>query len=140
MSINDFSTRYTKELNVVSLSGVFVVGVAGAVLGITGTGIKSVVKLTDDGSYEIELEKAYKFLDAQLSTISIVSTGSGVAKIEVKGDPSRLSDNYRADGKFIIQCYDYAGAKVNPAVAAGPLLSAITMNLSVRTSSNGPWD
>lgn len=140
MAYNDFSTRYAKELNPITLFGSFVIGVSGAVVGLKGNGVKSVVKLTDAGAYEVELERAYKLLNVQLNLMSIVSTGSGICNIEVKETPANLQDDFRANGKFIIQCYDYAGNKANPAIAAGPLLSAINMVLTVRNSSNGPWD
>ena len=65
----------------------------------------------------------------------ISTAGSGVAKVEILGTPSTFQSTFTSTKKVVIQCFDYAGAAVNP--ASGSVLS---FKVIARNSSEGPAD
>lgn len=116
------------------LYGSAVIGAAGAVGTVKGLGIKSVTKVTGDGKYEIELEDAYmRYMFGNVNFIS--AAGSGVAKVEILATPATFQADFKNTKVITIQCFDFAGAAVNPASG-----SVLGFDLVARNSSEGPSD
>lgn len=116
------------------LLGSAVIGASGAVGTVNGLGIKSVTKESTDGKYTIELEDSYKrYMFGEVNFIS--ASGSGVAKVEIIATPSTFQSGFTSTKKVVIQCFDYAGAAVNPASG-----SVMCFTVTVRNSSEGPAD
>lgn len=136
MAINNVNVAYTMERDVITLFGSLVIAASGAVSSVKGGGFKNVVKLTDDGNYEVEFADSFnRFLGGNISTISNNSTGSGVAKVETHMDPLTLQAVVLSTLKLQVQCYDFTGAKVNPVSG-----SVIVFQVNVRRSSIEAWD
>lgn len=122
------------ERELVKLFGSVVIAAAGAVHLVKGMGIKGVTKEIADGQYTIELEDAYKrYMFGNANFVS--AAGSGVAKVEVLANPANFQKDFTTNKTIVIQCFDFAGAAVNP--AAGSVLS---FDAWVRNSSEGPAD
>lgn len=125
---------YSPEADVVHILGQVTIGAAGAVASSSGGNIASVTKLATDGEYEVELsEKFQRLLHSSLQIIA--DAESAVFKMEIKEDPATMQDDFKADSKFVVQCYDAAGAAVNPNEDA-----QISMHIMVRRTSVGPFD
>lgn len=131
MAINNYNVAYAIERDVISLFGFLTIGASGAVASVKGGGIKSITKKTGDGEYEIELEETIQyFLGGNSFTVSDNSTGSGVARIETHMDPTTVQSVIKSTKKFIVQCYDFTGAKVNPVSG-----SVVGLQIHVRRTS-----
>ena len=122
------------ERELVKLFGSVVIGAAGAVGTVKGMGVESVTKGATAGLYTIKYEDAYKrYMFGNVNFVS--AAGSGVAKVEVIASPATFQSGFTSSRSVTIQCYDYAGAAVNP--AAGSVLS---FDAWLRNSSEGPAD
>lgn len=122
------------EVDVVKLSGSFLVGAAGAVSSSQGGGIESVVKEATAGQYTIQLSDRFqRLLMAQFKNVK--ATVSTVAAIQVLESGATFQADIKSDGAITIQCLDFAGAAVNPASG-----EAILFALELRQSSIGRYD
>lgn len=109
---------WSLQKEVCFIEGNFVVGAAGAVGTVKGSGVASVVKDTADGAYIITLDDSYnRYLSG---TWGIIHSGSfsGVSNIEIDFNPANFQADFQTNKQVHIQCYDNAGAKVNPAAAS----------------------
>ena len=97
------------------IEGNAVIGSAGAVGTVKGSGVTSVTR-TGTGAYTIKLQDKYsRYLGGHTGFIN-ASTGSGIASVEVA---SLTVNDEVADGTGIkIQCYDYTGVAADPASAS----------------------
>ncbi len=85
---------YSTEQDVVHIFAELNIGASGAISSFEGANIKSAVKLTADGAYEIELsDKFFKLLHTH--AIVVDDANSGVVSIEIKEAPASLQSNFR---------------------------------------------
>lgn len=112
MANRDFSGVQALERNVKIVYGTITIGASGAVA--SSKGFDSVVKEATAGQYTLEpQDRYYRILSINVTPIK--SSASSVAQVQLIEDPASLQSDYRADGKFAIQCLDFSGAAVNPA-------------------------
>lgn len=112
------------------------IGASGAVVAssLKGGGMVSLVKESTAGQYTLEIRKPNaRLLSAEASVMH--ASISGVAAVQVLENPANVQADFKADGKLVFQCIDYAGAAVNP-----PSGSSIRFELKVRHTSSGPFD
>jgi hypothetical protein len=122
------------ERELVKLFGSAVIGVAGAVGTVKGMGVESVTKESVDGKYTIKFQDAFKrYMFGNVNFVS--AAGSGVAKVEIIASPATFQSGFTSSRSVVIQCYDYAGAEVNPADG-----SVLSFDAWLRNSSEGPSD
>jgi hypothetical protein len=114
MAQRNYTYVQALEKEVKILYGSMVVGSTGAV----GT-VKGGFTITRNsaGNYTIVYPDKYnRLLWASAGFIS--TAGSGIASVEIITDPSTLQSGFRANGSYIIQCYDFAGAAADPSAAS----------------------
>jgi hypothetical protein len=132
MSNRILNSTLAMEKQMVCLYGSAVIGSAGAVGTVKGLGIASVVH-GSTGVYTITLEDSYDYYKFGSWGFANNSTGSGVAAVEVKMDLATLQATVKSAKTIVLQCYDFAGAAVDPAAA-----SVLTFTVELRRSSVGP--
>ena len=106
-TLNSFNTELT------FIEGNAVIGGTGAVGTVKGSGVKSIVR-NSAGNYTLKLEDKYaRYLGGHTGFIHTAAGGSGIASVEV-ADYS-VNTHVEDGSGVIIQCFDYAGAKADPA-------------------------
>lgn len=128
------------EQDSVTLYGSFSIGASGAVGTVRGGGIKAVVKKTDAGQYEVELQDRYaRVLSIRAGLMH--ATISQISNIQVLENPANFQADVRADGKFVIQCVGATAADNTALIAKNPEQNAvISLVIVLRKSSLGPYD
>lgn len=127
-------TRWSYEKEVGDIYGCITVGASGAVSLTQGAGVKSVTKLATAGQYEIATAATYSRLLAASASV-VNSSVTSVAAVQVLEAPATYQAEFKADGKIILQCLDFAGAAVNPASGA-----KIMFKLEVRQNPLAVFD
>lgn len=122
------------ERDVVHLYVDVVVGASGAVTSAKGGALLSVTKLATAGQYSVLLDAGFQKL-LHVSAQMLGASASGVSSIDVLQAPATVVTNLKTGAALVIQCYDYAGAAVNPASG-----SVIKLKLEVRRTTVGPFD
>ena len=133
MANRNFSQRqFSLERDVVNLFGDVTFGATGAVSAFKGLGLTSLTR-TGVGAYTLTLNDAYvRLLGARVMFAK--ATSSGVAAVELVDSHASVQTDIKAKTvKF--QCYDYAGAAVDPASGADAFIK-----LELRNTSVGPAD
>lgn len=127
--------QYTYEVDLVHDYSSMILGATGAVGTVKGANVSKIVR-NSAGNYTITYKDQYqKFEHADFHFQSNVSGGSGVASVEVKMNPLTLQATYASTNTITIQCYDYAGAAVDPSAT-----SKLKIHSIFRKSSLGFWD
>ena len=122
------------ERDSVALYADITIGASGAVTTAKGGGIASVVKQATAGQYNVVLDSQFnKLLYADATTLGSVT--SGVSSVQLLQAPDTISTSIKTTGPLVIQCYDAAGAAVNPASG-----TVIKLKLDLRRTSVGPFD
>ncbi len=122
------------ERDVVHLYADVAIGASGAVTTAKGGALTSVTKQATDGQYTIVLDSGFnKLLHASVQVVG--ATASGVASVDILQSAASVLTNLKTAAAITIQCYDYAGAAVNPASG-----SVLKVKLEVRRTTVGPFD
>jgi hypothetical protein len=122
------------EHGVVNLYAEIVIGAAGAVTAGKGGAIASVTKQATAGQYNVVLDAGFTRL-LHFSAQALGATATGVCSVDILQAGSAVHTALQTGGALVIQCYDYAGAAVNPASG-----SVIKLKLEVRRSSVKTFD
>ena len=122
------------EKDVVHLYADVDVGASGAVSSAKGGALASVVKQATAGQYQITLDAGFQKL-LHVSVQAVGASASGVASVDVLQSPASVLTNLKATAPITIQCYDYAGAAVNPASG-----TRLKVKLEVRRTTVGTYD
>lgn len=127
-------THESLEKQVVHLYINVDIGASGAVTLAKGGALTSFVKQATAGQYNLTLDSNYsKLLDIRV--LALNATASGVAQVDVLQDHTTVKTALQTTGAIVLQCYDYAGAAVNPASG-----TRLKIKLEVRRSNYGPYD
>lgn len=101
---------YTLQQDLVMLNVEGDIGAVGAITNVKGSGVSTVAR-TGVGAYTITLQDNYdRLLDVHVGFTG--TTASGVGEVQVN---STAPDTDVKAGTVKIQCYDFAGAAVDPA-------------------------
>lgn len=122
------------ERDVVHLYADVVIGASGAVTSAKGGAIASVTKQATAGQYNVVLDAGFQKL-LHVSAQMVGASATGVCSIDVLQSAASVAANLKTGAAITIQCYDYAGAAVNPASG-----SVIKLKLEVRRTVTGPFD
>jgi hypothetical protein len=110
------------------------IGASGAVTAAKGGALTSVVKQATAGQYNLTLDSNYsRLLSAHVCCVGASATG--VAAVDILQSPAAIGTAIKTTGALVLQCYDYAGAAVNPASG-----TRLKIKLEVRRSNYGPYD
>lgn len=127
-------TSESLEKQVVHLFIDIDIGASGAVTTAKGGALASVTKQATAGQYNIVLDSNYsRLLGFHVSALGASATG--VAATDILQSPAALLTAIKTTGALVLQCYDYAGAAVNPASG-----TRLKVKLEVRRSTVGPYD
>lgn len=122
------------ERDVVHLYADVDIGASGAVTLAKGGALTSVTKQATAGQYAIVLDAGFNKL-LHVSVQVVGASASGVASVDVLQSAASILTNLKNAAAITIQCYDYAGAAVNPASG-----SRLKVKLEVRRTTVGPFD
>ena len=122
------------ERDVIHLYADVTIGASGAVTTAKGGALLSVTKQATAGQYNVVLDSGFNKL-LHVSAQLVGASASGVASVDVLQSAASVLTNLKTGAAITIQCYDYAGAAVNPASG-----SVIKLKLEVRRTSVGPFD
>jgi len=118
----------TLEKDIVILFGNAVIGAAGAVGTIKGSGILDVVHGVT-GVYTIQLEDKYaRYLGGSVGFVS--AAGSGIASVEVSD--LNCQALIAAGSPIPINCFDFAGVLADPAASSVLSFMFILRNSSIK--------
>jgi len=122
------------ERDVIHLYADVTIGASGAVTTAKGGALLSVAKQATAGQYNVTLDSGFNKL-LHVSAQMVGASATGVCSIDVLQSPASVLTNLKNGAALTIQCYDYAGAAVNPASG-----SVIKLKLEVRRTTVGPFD
>lgn len=128
--LNQF--QYTYEKDTVTIFASIKIGASGAVSSLSGQGLLSAEKETEDGQYTLTLKDNHNCLLAMHAQV-IDNALSGVAAVQLLADPATLQADFKSNKSLLLQCLDFAGAEVNP-----PSGSSLNVMIVARKSTVGP--
>lgn len=128
--------RWSYDKEVGDLTVKASIGASGAVSASKGAGLSGIVKEAAAGQYSVTLITPFPYLHS-INARVIHASASGVANVQVFEDPSALQADFKGDATFKLQCYDYAGAAVNP--PSGSQL-VVEIKVSATSSRVAAWD
>lgn len=111
MAQRNYTYMQALEKEVKMIFGSFVIGATGAVGTVKG-GFK--VVRNSAGNYTITCNDQYnRLLFASDGFIS--ASGSGIANVEILGNPATFQATFHASKSYVVQFFDYAGAAADAA-------------------------